>query len=833
MQTSLNIGQHDGLDGHPARSFVGDYRPLHGAYDELIDGDGTMRPHWRSLMTALAALGADEVGARFSAADRHMRDSGVFHRLLGDDPAAERAWPLSHLPLMIGEREWQQLQRGMIERAGLIEHIIADAYGSARLVSDGIIPAAVIAGSPEFLRPLVGVKPVGGSHLTLYAADIGRGPDGRWWVLSDRTQAPSGAGYALENRMALSRALPEIYRSLNVERLAGFFQQFRATLASHNTRDDARIGVLTPGSLSETYFEHAYLARYLGLLLVEGEDLTVRGDEVFVRTVSGLKPASVLWRRLDSDFADPLELNPRSRLGVPGLVHAIRSGSLYMANGLGTGLAEAQSLMSFIPVVARHVLGGALALPNIATWWCGQKREREFVLDNFDDLAIAPAYVQSQPGFFRRGAVLGAEMDRADRTAVRDAIMRRGVDFVGQEVVRLSTMPIWQNGRITPRPFSLRLFVARTAQGWTVMPGGFCRVSETDDARAITMQAGGRPSDVWITSERPVAQTTLLPQPDSVTIRRKPGSLPSRAAENLFWLGRYLERIEATLRVLRVLSTRASETGAGQIVDRLISLFKDIGAVDEESKADTAAGIILACLTDRKQYGALPSLARMAQGTASVIRDRFSPDAWRSLHQMKTLIDRTADDGLTEAGAFERINELLQIIAAISGLAQENMNRLNGWRFLEIGRRIERGISSSRLIRRLTSGDASVEMLWALLELGDSQITYQIRYFLAPMRAPVVDLLALDQNNPRSLAFQINLLEQHLAELPNVVGDGLPSSADRLATRLAGEIRAAEAEGLTPKRLGSVETVLMRISDEISLQFFTHRDRPMPQEDFA
>lgn len=814
-------------------SLIGGYHTLAGAYDELVDADGRMREHWWPLMSALYELGPDGVSDRFGAADRHMRDSGVFHRIRGDDPAAtERAWPLSHLPLVLGHEEWEHLKAGMIERACLIEHIISDAYGPASLVADGVLPAAVIAGSPEFLRPLVGVRPVGGSHLTLYAADIGRGPDGRWWVLSDRTQAPSGAGYALENRMALSRALPEIYRSLNIERLAGFFQQFRAALARHNTRDEARIGVLTPGPLSETYFEHAYLARYLGFLLIEGEDLTVRGDEMFVRTVSGLKPASVLWRRLDSDFADPLELNPRSQLGVPGLVHAIRKGSVFMGNALGTGLAEAQSLMSFIPVIARHVLGGRMMLPNIATWWCGQKRERDFVLENFDSLAIAPAYAYNQQGLFRKGAVLGADMDRSEKVRIREAITRRGVDFIGQEVVKLSTMPVWRDGALKPRPFSLRLFVARTESGWTVMPGGFCRVSDTQDARAITMQAGGRSADVWITSKEPVAQTTLLPTPEQVTIRRRPGALPSRAAENLFWLGRYLERTEATLRVLRVLSTRGADAGAGHIVESLAELLKDWGAIDEESEATNAGDLIVECLTDRSLYGALPALARSSQGTASVIRDRFSPDAWRALHQLKTRIDSASAEEMTETEAYERINEALQIIAAISGLAQENMNRLNGWRFLDMGRRIERGIVSCRLIRKLGSHEAAVDTLWALLELADSQITYQIRYFLAPTRAPVVDLLALDHHNPRSLAFQVNVIEQQLAGLPNIVGDGMPSKADRLAMRLAGELRAADAETLTSKRMTSAETMLMRISDEVSLRFFRHRDVPVTQDDF-
>src|SRR5262245_59515719 len=311
------------------------YKPLPGTFDEMMDRDGRVRTHWQPLLTLLAALGPKEINRRFAAGDRHLRDSGVFYRVYEDPSGAERPWPLSHVPLLISAPEWQVLEAGLIQRAQLLEAVLADAYGPARLVREGRLPAAVVAGNPEFLRPLVGVAPPGGAHLWLYAVDVGRSPNGDWWVLGDRTQAPSGAGYALENRLAISRAMPDVYRELKVERLAPFFQAFQAELSALNRQDDSRVCVLTPGPMNETYFEHAYLARYLGFLLVEGEDLTVRDDGVFIRTVSGLKRAEVLVRRLDADFADPLELNARSRLGVPGLVQAVRDGTVVIANALG------------------------------------------------------------------------------------------------------------------------------------------------------------------------------------------------------------------------------------------------------------------------------------------------------------------------------------------------------------------------------------------------------------------------------------------------------------------------------------------------------------------
>jgi uncharacterized circularly permuted ATP-grasp superfamily protein len=371
-------GQRESASGQgDIEPLLSGYRPLPGIFDEMVDREGRVRAHWQPLLAMLARLGPSEIGRRFAAADRHLRDSGVFYRVYEDASGAERPWPLSHLPLLIDAAEWQALKAGLVQRAELLEAVLADAYGPANLVREGRLPAVVIAGNPEFLRPLVGVAPAGGAHLRFYAVDVGRSPDGHWWVLGDRTQAPSGAGYALENRLALSRAMPEVYRGLKVERLAPFFQAFQAELSTLNRQDDSRVCVLTPGPMNETYFEHAYLARYLGFLLVEGEDLTVREDGVFIRTVSGLKRAEVLVRRLDADFADPLELNARSRLGVPGLVQAVRDGTVVIVNALGSGVVEARALLSFLPALAPTVLGSDLMLPNVATWWLGQRRARD------------------------------------------------------------------------------------------------------------------------------------------------------------------------------------------------------------------------------------------------------------------------------------------------------------------------------------------------------------------------------------------------------------------------------------------------------------------------
>ena len=820
-------GQRESASGQgDIEPLLSGYRPLPGIFDEMVDREGRVRAHWQPLLAMLARLGPSEIGRRFAAADRHLRDSGVFYRVYEDASGAERPWPLSHLPLLIDAAEWQALKAGLVQRAELLEAVLADAYGPANLVREGRLPAVVIAGNPEFLRPLVGVAPAGGAHLRFYAVDVGRSPDGHWWVLGDRTQAPSGAGYALENRLALSRAMPEVYRGLKVERLAPFFQAFQAELSTLNRQDDSRVCVLTPGPMNETYFEHAYLARYLGFLLVEGEDLTVREDGVFIRTVSGLKRAEVLVRRLDSDFADPLELNARSRLGVPGLVQAVRDGTVVIANALGSGVVEARALLSFLPALAPTVLGSDLAMPNVATWWLGQARARDEIIDRLDEMVIASAFLGELPGHGERREVLGAMLEPDERTRILEQIAHRGIDFVAKEAVTLSTTPVWRNGRLEPRPFTLRLFLARTSDGWRVMPGGFVRVADDIDARAVSLQRGGSTGDAWVLSDKPVAETTLLPAPDRISITRGTGPLPSRAAANLFWVARYVERAEATLRLVRALVNRVSDSdeAATRVVAQICSLLGVWDAAPTDLPHVRPVLIASVALQGRDLDGALPYLIGAAQSAASVIRDRFSPDAWRALTDLFELINAPIDHPPTESAIFERTNGALRIIASFSGLAQENMSRLAGWRFLELGRRIERAIATCRFVRQFAFAklDGALDVL---LELADSQITYRLRYVMVAAPAPVIDLVVLDPNNPRSLAHQLARIEAHLAALPQRNDDGRLSPPEQIATALATQIRTANAAALDAPTFLAAEEALMKLADLIASTYFTTHER--------
>jgi uncharacterized circularly permuted ATP-grasp superfamily protein/uncharacterized alpha-E superfamily protein len=797
------------------------YRPLPGIPDEFVDAAGRKRPHWVKFLKALTELKPEEIERRFGAADRHIRDTGISYRAYGD--TSERAWPLSHLPLLIETAEWQEIAAGVEQRARLLEAIVSDIYGPGQLVAGGDLPATAVTGSPDFLHPLRGVTPPGGKYLYLYAADLGRGPDGRWWVIGDRSQAPSGAGYALANRLVLSRAFPTLYRDMNVERLAPFFQAFRAGLTTMASRSDPRVCLLTPGPFNETYFEQAYLARYLGFLLVQGGDLTMRDGRIHVRTIAGLKRADVIWRRIDSDFADPLELNAQSHLGVPGLVDALRERGVVLANALGAGVLEAPALMSFMPRLCQRILGEDLRLPNVATWWCGQKPEQEDVIGDLDELAIAGAYGNPVLDYPANQAVVGASLSAAEKVRLRRDIAERGIDFVGQEVVQLSSTPVWDDGRLTPRPFVLRVYAARGTDGWSIMPGGFCRISDRLDARAVSMGEGIRSADVWVISDKPVEPVTLLPTDETVRIRRLMGNLPSRAADNLFWLGRYLERTEATLRLVCCLAERLLDTDAQidaqWVVERIGGLFVAWGATPAKTVLE-ATKLIAIALHGENEYGSVLSLVRDACRAAGFIRERLSTDTWRLINDLQTGLDRDEDASLSEAEAFETANAALQTIAAISGLAQENMNRGAGWRFLEIGRRVERAINTCRVARHFGHADAPAEDLDVLLELIDSPITYRSRYMMGVALSPVRDMVLLDPFNPRSVAFQVERLQEHLESLPVLSDDGMLETPQRQIRKLSAEIATAVAGALDNNAILTFEQSLLNLADAIAARYF-------------
>src|SRR5437773_2766834 len=497
----------------------------------------------------------------------------------------------------------------------------------------------------------------------------------------------------------------------------------------------------------------------------------------------------------------------------------------------GSGVMEARALLGFLPSLSRRLFGEDLKMPHIATWWCGQKTAREEVLSRLDEVAIKCSYGRGVPGFPGHGPVLAGELSASERERLRDAINDRGIDYVGQELVRLSTTPVWDQGRITPRPFVLRVFAAATPDGWTIMPGGFCRIAEQADARAVSMGDGARSADVWVVSDKAISASTLLPAADTVRIRRIAGVVPSRAADNLFWLGRYLERAEATLRLIRALGTSARDPGKGNSagtsssaptalhsVERIQRLLVTWGATSQTSRTNSAK-VAAEALQSSEKFGSALSLLRSAQRTATSLRERLSPDAWQVITEMVERLGVEADD---DDGVVSAAELSLQELASFAGLAQENMNRAAGWRFLDMGRRAERAINTARFARQFAYDEAGGEDLDVLLTLVDCQITYRSRYLVGPLLPPVRDLVVLDPYNPRSVAFQVSALNDHIAALPSLKEHGLIERPQRLAVALQAMLATTEAETLEVKTLFSLEQDLLTLADAIGLHYFPH-----------
>lgn len=791
--------------GDPIAHLVASYKALPGVADELLDKAGVVRPVWRKFIEHFLALSKDEVAARFARGDQHLRDAGVFFRQYGKAESSERDWPLSHVPVIIHENEWRHISEGLIQRAELLEAVAADLYGQNRLVNEGHLPASLIGMNKEWLRPLVGVQPRGGRYLRFLAFEIGRGPDGAWWVLGDRTQAPSGAGFALENRIATARVFSEFYPSANVYRLAGFFQTFRDALRALRNGADSQVAILTPGLWNETYFEHAYIARYLGLMLLEGEDLTVENGEVMVRTVAGLAPVSVLWSRLDAAYADPLELDERSQLGTPGIVEAVRRGNLTMVNALGSGILETRALLAFLPRICEALRGEPLKLSNIATWWCGQKAERDYVRDNIARMMVGPA-LSTRPFEVDDKTVMGGRFRSETAESVGGYLDREGSLLVAQEAVTLSTTPAYVEGGLAPRPMAIRVFLARTDQGWQVMPGGYARIGRTEDATALAMQRGGSVADVWVVSDYPVESVTMLPPVGAPFRRTEPGVLPSRAADNLYWLGRYVERAEGVMRLLRAYHSRLAETANAEApLPRL--LREHLAALEVDLEHTVPDGL-------RSTIGA-------AIQSASRVRDRFSIDGWMALNDLAKTAQQMTKTATPGDDAARAMGVLLRKITGFSGLVHENMYRSVGWRFLSMGRSLERALATASALARFADASASDGALDLAVEVGDSSMTHRSRYAVATTRNTVIDLLALDAQNPRAILYHLAELREHAAELSKAVGREKMSDLLVAVMTVHGELAALAPDAVDSTALDRIADEIGRLSDVLTSEYLT------------
>ena len=835
MSRSSESSQSQSMTSMPALAPIGQ-----AGFEEMGFPGGPTRDHWRGFLESLQQLGRSELASRWENAQRIIREHGVTYNVYGDSQGMDRPWGLDLVPMIMSGVEWAGIEAGLAQRSRLFNLVLADLYGGAQhLLRDGILPPELVYANSGFLRACRGIPVAKEVYLHLHACDLARSHDGKWWVLADRTQAPSGAGYALENRSVISRVLPDQLRECGVRRLPDFFRRQREMLfqLAPEGRLSPNVVLLTPGPHNETYFEHAYLARSLGFTLVEGEDLTVRDRKVFLKTLEGLQQVDVILRRVDDSFCDPLELRSDSFLGVAGLVEATRAGNVTVANAMGSGLLEAPAFMAFMGALCRHLLGEDLLLPSVATWWCGQARELRYVIEHLDSLVIKPAF-----GVSNRHAFFGGTRTIAERQKLAEMILASPREYVGQERASLSRAPVWTDGKFENRSVVLRSYVANGGDQVAVMPGGLTRVAQALGDPIVSMQSGGGSKDTWVLFHR----ESDSPEPSSVavepkTVERISSGVPSRAADNLYWLGRSTERREPTLRILRcVLGRLIDETtpmGSPELRSLGLMLCRMNFLPDGLPPSFTPADLqrqVLQVVYRVELPGSVRELLGRIRFIASAVRDRFSGDTWRILCRLD-LDSRTRAGRLPLTNAHSLVQNLVLDLAAFNGMEMENMTRGHAWRFLDVGRRAERGLSMLRLMREATAlGLAdTLRVLEPVLDISDSVMTYRRRYFAEPRLAETLDLLMRDATNPRALAFQLARLSDHCAELP---GAGPSDSAHEGQAQAVAMIESVEETRFEELTLGcgatgctaldtwfqSMSTTLGSFSDHLNRRYFNH-----------
>jgi uncharacterized circularly permuted ATP-grasp superfamily protein/uncharacterized alpha-E superfamily protein len=826
---------------------LGSYSPPDGVYDEVLTRERKLRPVFGRLLEQTGFPGQEAFERRRGRVDRLVRESGLVYSALGDPADTTRPWRLDAMPLAFESTEWESLCQGLIQRAEVLDFILRDLYGEQTLLRDDLLPPELIHDHPDFYPPLTGFAPPG-RWLTLYAADLARAPDGQWWIFADRSDAPVGLGYTLENRLAMSQAFSGAFREGRVERLAGFFRILQqsvysaagvATGGSIPASGSSFRGVLWgPGTNHPNHFEDSYLARYLGFDLVQAGDMVVRDRRVMLKTLGGLLPVDAVLRRVLERESDPLAINGISD-GVPGLIESLRTARVGMISPLGSGLLESQILNPFLPSVCEHALREELKLPSIATWWCGEAKERKHVRENLEKLAIRPA--------FRRDHRLDFPYDPAEGFPID--IARRLLDeqphrIVGQERVDRGTAPIVDGDRLVAARMALRVFVVAGPDGaYQVLPGGLARCALTSRELDAGILAGKVSKDVWVLSDRPVDPITLLPPVgERLSLRRSPGLIPSRAADNLFWLGRYCERAEGQARWLRAALARYTVEGIRPELKRLIAALSTVELLADVNPATLESELLAAIFDSTREHGLASTCYHVCE-TATRVRERLSMDAWHVVSTISRSVlapsatERDASDGLAQ------LTNVLMQVSAIGGLASESMTRTQGWRFLEIGRRLERGLTAIRITQWLLSGPqekvsrrererqrdegfgitAEPAVIEAALEVADSWMTYRSRYLHDLQLVPALDLLLTDTTNPRSLLFQLLAIDEHTSKLPHEADQPLASPARRAALSALQSVRLLDAPALSspdlPKTLQYVALDLGNLSDELARQF--------------
>ena len=854
MASHAAVGHFDELRGHQSQSLSEppsqSQDQSRGQTQEQAQGrsvqpaNSKLTSEWTTFFNFLGTDGLGNLDHRAANLHRQIRDNGVTYNVYADADGPQRPWSLDLFPLIISPDEWACIDAGIRQRTRLLNAVMTDVYGPQTLLHQGLLPAALVQGHPGYLRALQGVKPAGNMFLHIAAFDMAKGPDGAWWVVSQRTQAPSGLGYLLENRLSISMQFPEAFRGMQVHRLAESYTTLISSMKALSAHQDCRIVLLTPGPYNETYFEHAYLARYLGLTLVEGSDLLVRHEKLYLKTLQGLEPVHGILKRLDDEFLDPLELRSDSTLGVSGLLQVIRAGNVQIANAPGSAFLESPAMLGFLPALSRHLLGETLRLPSLSTWWCGEGAVMQDMLPLLKNCVIKPTYPDSG-----MASVIGNTLGQGVLDEWAGRMFKHGEDYTVQAYMPLAQTPAWQGGKITPRSAMLRVFALPDgAGGWRVLPGGLARLAGKTENIA-SMQRGGSSADVWAlstaSSQRQAAPDTVESHAAFATekdasalaslLRKQP--VTSRAAENLFWLGRYTERAENSLRLAQIaLQSLAGEDQTSRPLMDWVSrmavshalVLPDVPAAMHAKRVFERS--LIAALADTEIHASIGYNLRALKSAASRVRERLSQEQWHVIVQMERdffkqceLFSDAAHPGASHAlqldyssvEALRILDTTSRYLAAITGAQTDRMMRDDGWRLLSIGRHIERlaTLSGALAVGFDTRALYDSSGYCAIIDMFDSTITFQAQYQQRRDLPALLELLVTDLDNPRSLSWVIKTMRGRLKKLAHNVG-----SADLQADVRLPNMDSPELEDL----FETLQQDAWLLSDRISRLYFSH-----------
>lgn len=756
------------------------YKPDTEFYDEMMSRDRVIRRQWQNVIQYLQDLTCERLRLSTQEACRMLSENGVTYNIYGDSNGFSRLWELDSIPMVFGKDEWVKLEAGLTQRAELFNHILDDIYGEMEIINKRLVPLELIYGHGGFLRPCRGVKLLGKHQLFIHAVDVTRAKDGSMIVLEDRTQAPSGAGYALENRTVIKRIFSDLFKACRVHHLSFFFNALKVGLyeISPYNKDNPRIVMMTPGPRNETYFEHAYLASYLGFPLVQGSDLTVRDGRVWLKSIEGLQQVDIIFRRVDDSFCDPLELRGDSFLGVAGLTEAARRGNVAVVNPLGSGVLENPGLLPFLPKLAKHFLGEELIFPSTKTWWCGRPKDLNYVLNNLNKLVIKSIYRRCGDK-----AAFCSRLSKNDLASLREKIKARPYLYVGQEEIAFSTVPCLADTALEPRHAAFRFFLVAENGSYALMQGGLTRAASDRTKQNVSNQAGGISKDTWVLIEEKMKHTSLwLNSERARLITSSNAALPSQAAENLFWVGRYAERAEDTARLLRTVFERwddSQEYGNEYYIKCFHMLLETlthftmtypgfVGA-DRQVMFESPVNELFSVTFDKNRMGSLKSNLSSLTQSAYNVRDLWSGDTWHVIDMIKE--EWLMSDTATDLSQVEnKLDHLINYLSAFTGLTMESLNRSQGWQFLDIGRRLERSLLLSTFLRYTvvpySSEAAGHLILESVLSTNQCLNVYRRRYRAFLDHQAVIGLLLLDETNPRSLVYQADRLQEHIKSLP-------------------------------------------------------------------